>query len=833
MTSKDNQPKQAEELHQRAEEIARDKAPLSPESYEAQSPEAVRQALHELRVHQIELGLQNEELRQAQLGLGVSRARYFDLYEIAPVGYCTVSEKGLILETNLTAATLLGMTRGELVKQPLSRFILQEDHGLYYLHRKQLFEGGEPQMCELRMVKSDGTLFWGNLEATAAQDADGTPICRVVMSNITKRKQAEEALREERWRLQSIIDGTRSGTWEWNVQTGETVFNETWAQIIGYTLDELAPINIKTWELFVHPDDLEQSGKLLERHFAGELPYYDCECRMKHKDGHWVWIHDRGRVITRTGDGKPLMMFGTHTDVTERKHSEEKFNLHMAIMETVAEGIFLIGLEDNIIKWTSSKFEKLFGYGPGEMVGMHVDKVNAPTEKSPTETRVSIVDILQQGGEWHGEIKNIKKNGTHFWCYIHVSLFNHPEFGTVMVSAHTDITERKQAEEENAKLEAQLQQAQKMESVGRLAGGVAHDFNNMLGIILGHAELALNRMDPALPLFADLQEIQKAARRSADLTRQLLAFARKQTVAPKVLDLNETVESMLKMLRRLIGEDIGLSWLPGKNLWPVKVDPSQIDQILANLCVNARDAIAGVGKVTIETKDSTFDEAYCAEHAGFVPGDYVRLTVSDDGCGMDKETIANIFEPFFTTKGVGEGTGLGLSTVYGIVKQNKGFISIDSEPGKGTSFKIYIPRHAGQAVEDRKADAAEISKSRGETVLLVEDEQAILYMATRMLEVLGYTVLAANTSDEAIRQAEVHVGDIHLLMTDVVMPEMNGRDLAQNLLSRYPRLKSLFMSGYTANVIAHHGVLDEGVSFIQKPFSLKDLAAKIRQALDR
>jgi two-component system cell cycle sensor histidine kinase/response regulator CckA len=340
-------------------------------------------------------------------------------------------------------------------------------------------------------------------------------------------------------------------------------------------------------------------------------------------------------------------------------------------------------------------------------------------------------------------------------------------------------------------------------------------------------------VDPAQPLFADLQEIQKAARRSADLTRQLLAFARKQTIAPKVLDLNETVESMLKMLRRLIGENIDLSWLPGNNLWPVKVDPSQIDQILANLCVNARDAIAGVGKVTIETKDSTFDETTCAAHAGFVPGEYVRLTVSDNGCGMDTETRAHIFEPFFTTKGVGEGTGLGLSTVYGIVKQNNGYIDVDSAPGQGTIFKIYLPRHAGQVVEDRKAASAEIPKGSGETVLLVEDEPAILNIAKRMLELLGYSVLAAHRPAEAIRLAEAHVGEIHLLMTDVVMPEMNGRDLAKTLLSPYPRLTALFMSGYTADVIAHRGVLDEGVCFIQKPFSIKDLAAKIRQALDR
>ena len=395
-----------------------------------------------------------------------------------------------------------------------------------------------------------------------------------------------------------------------------------------------------------------------------------------------------------------------------------------------------------------------------------------------------------------------------------------------------DITERKRAEEEQAKLEGQLQQSQKMESVGRLAGGVAHDFNNMLGVILGHVELALEVVDSSNPVFTDLREIQKAGRRSAELTNQLLAFARKQTVAPKVLDLNQTLAGMLKMLQRLIGEDIDLAWLPDTSLWSVKADPSQIDQILANLCVNARDAIADTGKVTIETGNKVFDEDYCASHAGYVPGDYVRLAVSDDGCGMDKETQAHLFEPFFTTIPVCQGTGLGLATVYGIVKQNNGFLNVYSEPGHGTTFRIYLPRHADEAVAVEAGQ--EKSATRGsETILVVEDEPAILALTKTMLERLGYQVLVASSPGQAIQVAAEYTGQIHLLMTDVVMPEMNGRDLASQLSSTFPALKKLYMSGYTANVIAHHGVLYEGVIFIQKPFSKSDLARRIRAALDR
>ena len=635
--------------------------------------------------------------------------------------------------------------------------------------------------------------------------------------------------------------------------------------------------------------------------------------------------------------------------------------LHVAMMDNIAEGVYLIGLDDLIIKWTNEKFARMFGYDPGEMVGKHVDIVNAPTDRTPAEVRMGIMDALMKTGEWHGEVRNIKRDGTFFWSYAEVSLFDHPEYGKVTVAVHTDITERKQAEEalreseekvrtlydsssdaimlldengfydcndstlklfgcatreefcsrhpadfspptqpdgtdsmtyarnnitfalkegykrfehlhrrldgtdfhaevlldamvlggkkvlqarvyditerkqteqEQEKLQAQLTQAQKMESVGRLAGGVAHDFNNMLSVILGHAEMTLEQMDSEHPFFDGLQEIRTAAERSADLTRQLLAFARKQTITPIVLDLNEIVESMLNMLRRLIGEDIDLSWLPGSEVWPIKVDPSQIDQILANLCVNSRDSIEDVGKITIRTENASPDEAYCADYPGFIPGEYVLLAVSDNGCGMDKETLDKIYEPFFTTKGIGKGTGLGLSTVYGIVKQNNGYIGASSEPGKGSAFSIYLPRHADKPEVVQKEDSTEPAQRGRETILLVEDEPSVMEMTTIMLERQGYIVLPASTPEESISLARKYSGEIHLLVTDVVMPEMNGLELASSLLSFYPNIRCLFMSGYTSNVIAHHGVLNEGVFFIQKPFALKNLTTKVREVLN-
>jgi PAS domain S-box-containing protein len=393
---------------------------------------------------------------------------------------------------------------------------------------------------------------------------------------------------------------------------------------------------------------------------------------------------------------------------------------------------------------------------------------------------------------------------------------------------------RRQAEMERIKLEERLQHAQQLESVGRLAGGVAHDFNNMLSVIIGHANLALAQPDPTQQFHGNMEQILKAAERSADLTRQLLAFARKQTIAPKVLNLNEVGSGMLSLLQRLIGEQITLAWRPGQDLWPVKMDPSQMDQILANLCVNARDAITGVGTITIETANILVEENEVASQQDFRPGEYVQLSVSDSGCGIEAEILPHIFEPFFTTKGTGAGTGLGLATVYGVVSQNGGFLKVQSNQGQGTTFTLHLPRQFNPEAPGEVSAAQSFQKVEHghETILLVEDEPGILDVTTMILTQHGYRVLPANTPAAAIKLSEEHAGEISLLLTDVVMPEMNGRDLARHLGSLNPHLKRLFMSGYTADIISHNGVLDDGIHFIQKPFGMKALTAKVRAVLD-
>ena len=387
------------------------------------------------------------------------------------------------------------------------------------------------------------------------------------------------------------------------------------------------------------------------------------------------------------------------------------------------------------------------------------------------------------------------------------------------------------AEENREEIENQLRQSQKMEAVGRLAGGVAHDFNNMISIIMGYTELALEGLPKNDPLYADLQQVLEAATRSKELTRQLLAFARQQSIDPKTLDLNDTVENMLRMLIPLIGEDIDLIWNPNEDICPIYIDPSQIDQILANLCVNARDAISGIGKIIIETANAEFDDEHCSMHKGYTPGHYVQLTVTDDGKGMDSATLNHIFEPFFSTKAIGKGTGLGLSTVYGIVKQNNGFINVYSEPGYGTTFRIYFPRVSDRSVETLPQNIETAGSNNNETILLVEDDTSILAVTKRMLNKLGYRVLAANSPKEAIDLAENSTESIAFLITDVIMPELNGRDLSEKLRVLFPGLKVLFMSGYASDIIVHRGVLDKDVFLLQKPFTKKELAAKIKEVL--
>ena len=737
---------------------------------------------------------------------------------------------------------------------------------------------GIPYEVESRIVTLTGRHLWIR---TAAQPVyENNRIVRVVgnIQDITEQKKAREAILYQDTLLREMGSIAKIGGWEFDPSTGDGKWTEEVARI--HDLDPAAETSISTGVSFYQGDSRERIEKAVTEAIQSGKPY-DVELELVTGKGARKWVRSMGQP--KFENGKVVQIRGSFQDITERIHYRQHIEHLNRVLRAIRDVNQLIIHERDLEKLIQEGCRLLVdsrGYTSAMIIltdgGGRIESwAQAGSERNVKERMPGAGGNLPSCCESAGALESVlviddPKTACGFCPLIDGCdqkkafcirlIHDGVTFGYMMVSMERgfdtgsdeerslfsemagDIAyalnvlrldkSHEASEQKRKSLETQLTQAQRLESVGRLAGGVAHDFNNMLGVIIGYAELASEKVKPEETLHEDLKEILMAAGRSTDITRQLLAFARKQTVSPRVMDLNETVESMLKMLRRLIGEDIDLAWLPAFYLWPVKIDPSQVDQILANLTINARDAIAGVGSITIETKNAIVDETYGPEDSGRVPGEYVLLAVSDNGSGIPKENMDKIFEPFFTTKGLGKGTGLGLSTVYGIVRQNNGFINVYSEPGQGTTLKLYLPRHLG--IKTGKTDQKAIVSMPGghETVLLVEDEISILKLEKRMLESLGYSVMEAATPGKAAALAEAYAGKIHLLITDVVMPEMNGRDLSRNLKARYPDLKTIFLSGYTSNVIAHRGILEEGLFFLQKPFSKKELAVLVRKVLD-
>jgi two-component system, cell cycle sensor histidine kinase and response regulator CckA len=769
------------------------------------------------------------ERKRAEEELRATNEQLQALVQSSPVAIIVLDPEGHVKLWSPASERVFGWTETEV----LDRFLPYvpadkiEEHGV---SRARVLGGESFTGIEVRRRRKDGMPVDLSVSTVPLRDAQGR-ITGIMSMNvdITDRRRAEEALRESKDRFTVFMENLPAGAFMKDVP-GQVVYANRylcdlfgWGNIIGRSTSELLP------------SEVAEKMAADDRAALAQGPITVTE---QVRD-----VANRERIFQTSKfpiarQGRMPLLGGISVDITELKLAEalllqSKERLRLAL-KAANQGLYDLNMKTGEAE-VSPEYATMIGYDPAEFHETHA----AWLERLHPEDREPVAAIYRDyiAGkitEYQVEFRQRTRSGDWKWILSLGKIVERDDRGepSRMLGTHTDITERKRAEAEKDALQAQLQQAQKMESVGRLAGGVAHDFNNMLSAILGHAELAMMQCPPSEPLQDDLKAIQRAAQRSADLVRQLLAFARRQTVAPKILDLNDIVSGMLKMLLRLIGEDIDLVWMPGAGLWSIKIDPSQIDQLLANLCVNARDAIAGVGKVTIETENIAFDEAYCAVHPGFACGEYAMLAVSDDGCGMSREVLDHLFEPFFTTKEVGKGTGLGLATVYGIVKQNEGFINVYSEPDKGTTFRIYLPRFVGEVVEPMAESTAEAPKGHGETVLVVEDEAVILNVGRVMLERLGYTVLTATTPGEALRQAIVHASAIKLLITDVVMPQMNGRELAKLIRGIKPGLKCLFTSGYTANVIAHHGVLEEGVYFLQKPFSMKDLASMVREALE-
>ncbi len=538
----------------------------------------------------------------------------------------------------------------------------------------------------------------------------------------------------------------------------------------------------------------------------------------------------------RDAEGKITGVVLVFRDQTKRKIMEkaraESAKRYSDLVESVHDLIWETG-PDFCFTFVSRHATNMLGYRPEEIIGQFWDILLSPEEIRAKNTNHFAKNLASRKPYSQHCQTLIRKDGNKVIFESSATpVFDKQERFLGYRGVSRDITERLQTEEEQKKLQAQLLQAQKMDTVGRLAGGIAHDFNNMLTVICSYVEMTLNDLGKEHPLYKRLFEVHLAAQHSANLTRQLLAFARKQVISPRVLDLNQTIDSTLKMLHRLIGENIRLLWIPGSDLWPVQMDATQISQILANLVINARDAIDGAGHITIETSNVVLELTGCIANIDLIPGEFVLMSIMDDGSGIDKKTLSSIFEPFFTTKEEGKGTGLGLATVYGIVKQNKGMIDVASEPGNGTTFKIYLPKVPLDA-EIFSAENGNAERQGNETILLVEDESAILELGTYVLEERGYTVLTAPTPVEALNRALAHKGPIDLLITDVIMPEMNGRELAKNLLEIRPQAKVLYISGYTSDILSDQGGLETGIHFLEKPFSGGALELKVREVLDQ
>jgi len=768
------------------------------------------------------------ERKRVEQALQDSEALFAAVFRSSPTGiniFRLADDRSIMV--NDAYLEIVGYSREEIEGHRLDELDLIVDPAERGAWMEALRAGGElrSQYAKVRTKSGEIRDTLGSLNII---EIKGEPMVLVVVTDITEHERAERALRESQDRFKQVFEAANVGK-SMTLPSGVVQVNQAFADMLGYTREELRD---KTWRDLTPPEEIEAIQARLDRLASGAEASARFIKRYVHKDGSHVWA-DVSAAIQRDEGGKPLFFVTTVIDITEHKRaderlrqSEERFS---SAFRVGPAGMTITRISDGRFVDVNDSFLEMFGLDRDEVTG----RTSTELGVLQLPERGELLQAALESGELRGaELRTYTRSGEALDLLFSsnpIELNGEPCLVTTMI----DVTARKRAEEEREKLQAQLSQAQKLESVGRLAGGVAHDFNNMLGVILGHAEMILDRIDEADPLRGDLEEIREAAERSADLTQQLLGFARRQTVAPKVLDLNERVTDIVRMLRRLVGEEIDLRWSPGEGLWPVKIDPSQVDHILANLCANARDAIDGIGTITIATENRAIDDDYCSEYPDLTPGEYVLLAVSDDGRGMDAETQSHLFEPFFTTKAQGKGVGLGLATVYGMVGQNDGFINVYSEPGRGATFKIYLPREKDRTYSDLVESAEQLPIRGREAILLVEDEPAILRMTERMLVGLGYTVVAAETPGRAIELAREHAGTIDLLMTDVILPEMNGRDLAKNILHLYPSVKRLFMSGYTADVIAHRNILDEGVHFIQKPFALKELSTKVREALDQ
>jgi len=676
-----------------------------------------------------------------------------------------------------------------------------------------------PWDAECRVMLPVRGLRWLRGCARPERMDDGSTVWHGYITDVTEQQRAREALIESEQRFRIQIENSTEAIVVFDAATGRfTDANQNAEQLFGLSRAALLECGILDVSPTVQPNGIRSADvgpESVNGALAGEAQLF--EWTHRHADGREFPCEVR--LIRLPFDGRTLIR-GSVLDISERKRAA----VHMAQLESAIEsssnGVAMADL-DGHLTYVNRAFCDIWGYAhPAEVLGRHVG-----TFWLDPAVPAAVVTTLQSHGSWAGAMTAKRADGTQRELQLNASVFADPSGTSVgMLAAFSDITEMK-------RLQEQLLQSQKMESVGRLAGGIAHDFNNLLTVITCCLDVALLDAAGNDALRADLTEIGRAADSAADLTRQLLAFSRKQIIVPKVLDLNVVAARVHGILQRLLGVDIALEIVTVPDLCLVRFDPGQVEQILVNLAVNARDAMPDGGCLTLETCNVTLDDEYVRTHPGIVAGDYVMLAVSDTGLGMDSNTLAHAFEPFFTTKAIGQGTGLGLAMIHGAVSQNGGRVEVYSELGHGTSFKIYLPCVLG-AASDREVESSGERPGGHETIVVVEDDDSVRALVVRLLERLGYRVFAFPGGEPALAWLRERSEGVHLLLTDVMMPGMNGRVLAERVVAVRPETRVLFASGYTANVIVQHGVLKPGVEFIAKPFALTTLATRVRAVLD-
>ncbi len=722
----------------------------------------VESLLHELHVYHVELEIQNQELREAQKLLELSRRRYFELFDLAPVGYLTLSEEGTIEEANLTACDLLKTDRLQVKNKPLVVFVQPEDHSVLYKHLSGVKECGKRRTTVIGLQPRSGSTVTVRMETAPVLTEDGqakhllvtlTDISDLIHTQKRLTQVAEELqISQRRLKIRSdvahiFLTSSESHTFHRVLQLAARELGARSALLAIDDLDGPACTSV----------DLDEEGAQLAPEPSVSLSY-----------------------------GK---LFGIWWE-----------KLCDCPETTRLNGVFPEG--------SSSEFIENAVLAPLLFEDRFLGLLAIAQRAEPfTEEEAELVRMIAES----------------------LSPLIHARQGKAK-----EERERQALEETKRIMEQQLHEARRMETVGRLAGGIAHDFNNNLQVILGRTDILLTMISPSDSLYPHLEEIHQAGLRSAEMTRQLLAFARRQMISPRVLDLNESIEKSLKILRRLISQGIELVWKPFPNLWPVKMDPSQVDQVLVNLCVNARDAIPCAGRIVVQTRNVSLPSLSGKIQDDPPPGDYVLLSVSDTGVGMDQETLEKIFEPFFTTKEFGKGTGLGLATVYGIVKQNNGHIRVDSTLGVGTTFHIYIPRSSDVLSEfENDGKLPEVPKGQGETILVIEDDLGILTMVGAMLESLGYKAVVASHPYKAMEIALEHREPIHVIITDVIMPDMNGKVLAEKIHALRPEAAIIFMSGYISEMLLSQQLESARIAFLKKPFTRWELAVSVRKVLEK